>query len=45
MDGLARLPDDMWFFTRITMEAAEDPAFLQAMARAEYLARSSAWRR
>ena len=34
MDGLAKLPDDMVFFTQITMEAAEDPAFLQAMARA-----------
>ena len=34
MEGLAQLPDDMIFFTQITMEAAEDPAFLQAMARA-----------
>ena len=34
MDGLAKLPDDMVFFTQITMEAAEDPAFLQAMVRA-----------
>ena len=34
MEALARLPDDMVFFTQITMEAAEDPAFLQAMARA-----------
>jgi hypothetical protein len=34
MDGLAKLPDDMVFFTQITMEAAEDPAFLQAMKRA-----------
>jgi len=34
MEGLAMLPDDMIFFTQITMEAAEDPAFLQAMARA-----------
>jgi hypothetical protein len=34
MDALARLPDDMVFFTQITMEAAEDEAFLQAMARA-----------
>jgi hypothetical protein len=34
MEGLARLPDDMVFFTQITMEAAEDPAFLQAMSRA-----------
>ena len=37
MDGLARLPDDMVFFTQITMEAAENPAFLQAMARARIL--------
>jgi radical SAM superfamily enzyme YgiQ (UPF0313 family) len=34
MDRLARLPDDMVFYTQITMEAAEDPAFLKAMARA-----------
>ena len=34
MEGLSRLPDDMVFFTQITMEAAEDPTFLQAMARA-----------
>jgi radical SAM superfamily enzyme YgiQ (UPF0313 family) len=34
MDKLARLPDDLVFFTQITMEAAEDPAFLEAMARA-----------
>lgn len=34
MERLARLPDDMVFFTQITMEAAEDPAFLSAMARA-----------
>ena len=34
MDGLAKLPDDMVFFTQITMEAAEDPEYLQAMARA-----------
>jgi hypothetical protein len=31
---LAQLPDDMVFFTQITMEAAEDPAFLEAMHRA-----------
>lgn len=31
---LALLPDDMVFFTQITMEAAEDPAFLDAMHRA-----------
>jgi radical SAM superfamily enzyme YgiQ (UPF0313 family) len=34
MDKLARLPKDMIFFTQITMEAAEDPAFLEAMRRA-----------
>jgi tRNA A37 methylthiotransferase MiaB len=34
MDRLAQLPDDMVFFTQITMEAAEDPEFLRAMARA-----------
>jgi radical SAM superfamily enzyme YgiQ (UPF0313 family) len=34
MDRLAQLPDDMVFYTQITMEAAEDPAFLSAMARA-----------
>ena len=34
MDGLAALPDDMVFFTQITMEAAEDPEFLAAMKRA-----------
>jgi radical SAM superfamily enzyme YgiQ (UPF0313 family) len=34
MDGLARLPGDTIFFTQITMEAAEDPSFLEAMRRA-----------
>jgi hypothetical protein len=34
MERLAKLPDDMVFYTQITMEAAEDPAFLDAMARA-----------
>ena len=34
MEGLAALPDDMVFFTQITMEAAEDPDFLAAMKRA-----------
>ena len=34
MDKLAKLPSDMVFFTQITMEAAEDPAFLDAMRRA-----------
>src|SRR5262245_37740438 len=34
MAKLAELPDDMTFFTQITMEAAEDPEFLAAMRRA-----------
>jgi hypothetical protein len=34
MERLAQLPDDMVFYTQITMEAAEDPPFLEAMARA-----------
>jgi tRNA A37 methylthiotransferase MiaB len=34
MNRLAQLPDDMVFYTQITMEAAEDPAFLAAMSRA-----------
>ena len=34
MAMLAELPDDMVFFTQITMEAAEDPAFLDAMRQA-----------
>jgi radical SAM superfamily enzyme YgiQ (UPF0313 family) len=34
MDRLAQLPRDMVFFTQITMEAAEDTAFLDAMKRA-----------
>src|SRR5215472_9937502 len=34
MARLAQLPDDLVFFTQITMEAAEDPAFLDAMKRA-----------
>src|SRR3954468_17074074 len=34
MARLAELPSDMVFFTQITMEAAEDPAFLDAMRRA-----------
>ena len=34
MDRLAHVPSDMVFFTQITMEAAEDPAFLAAMRRA-----------
>jgi hypothetical protein len=34
MARLAQLPSDMVFFTQITMEAAEDGAFLDAMRRA-----------
>jgi hypothetical protein len=34
MERLAELPRDMVFFTQITMEAAEDGAFLDAMRRA-----------
>src|SRR5437773_3463827 len=34
MKRLAQLPADMIFFTQITMEAAEDPAFLDAMREA-----------
>jgi radical SAM superfamily enzyme YgiQ (UPF0313 family) len=34
MARLAELPEDLVFYTQITMEAAEDPAFLDAMRRA-----------
>ena len=34
MERLAQLPDDLVFYTQITMEAAEDPEFLAAMRRA-----------
>jgi radical SAM superfamily enzyme YgiQ (UPF0313 family) len=34
MEGLAALPQDMVFYTQITMEAAEDPEFLEAMRKA-----------
>jgi hypothetical protein len=34
MRGLAKLPDDTVMFTQITMEAAEDPEFLEAMRKA-----------
>lgn len=34
MERLAQLPDDLVFFTQITMESAEDPRFLDAMRRA-----------
>jgi radical SAM superfamily enzyme YgiQ (UPF0313 family) len=34
LDRLAQLPHDSVFFTQITMEAAEDPDYLDAMSRA-----------
>jgi radical SAM superfamily enzyme YgiQ (UPF0313 family) len=34
MEDLAKLPSDMIFFTQITMEAADDPEFLDAMRKA-----------
>ena len=34
MEQLAKLPDDLVLYTQITMEAAEDPAFLDAMRKA-----------
>jgi radical SAM superfamily enzyme YgiQ (UPF0313 family) len=34
MEQLSRLPDDMIYFTQITMEAADDEAFLAAMKKA-----------
>ncbi len=34
MDQMAKLPADMVFFTQITMEAAEEPRFLDAMRQA-----------
>jgi radical SAM superfamily enzyme YgiQ (UPF0313 family) len=34
MERMAKLPREMVFFTQITMEAAEDPDFLDAMRRA-----------
>jgi radical SAM superfamily enzyme YgiQ (UPF0313 family) len=37
MARLAGLPDDLVFYTQITMEAAEDPEFLMAMKRARIL--------
>jgi radical SAM superfamily enzyme YgiQ (UPF0313 family) len=37
MAQLARLPRDLVFYTQITMEAAEDPEFLDAMKRARIL--------
>jgi radical SAM superfamily enzyme YgiQ (UPF0313 family) len=35
MARLAELPSDMVFYTQITMEAAEDPEFLEAMRKAK----------
>lgn len=37
MSRLAQLPDDTVFYTQITMEAAEDPEFLEAMKDAHIL--------
>jgi len=37
MTRLAELPEDMVFFTQITMEAAEDPQFLDAMHQARIM--------
>src|SRR5437764_7918306 len=37
MARLAALPEDLVFYTQITMEAAEDPQFLDAMKRARIL--------
>ena len=37
MEQLAQLPGDLVFFTQITMEAAEDPEFLDAMRKAHIL--------
>lgn len=37
MERLAELPGGMVFFTQITMEAAEDPEFLEAMRRARIM--------
>ena len=34
MEQMAKLPDDLVFFTQITMESAEDPEFLAAMKKA-----------
>jgi hypothetical protein len=37
MKQLAQLPRDLVFFTQITMEAAEDPEYLQAMRKAHIM--------
>ena len=39
------LPKDMVFFTQITMEAAEDTEFLEAMRKARIRAPWWAWKR
>ena len=40
MARLAKLPQDTVFFTQITMEAAEDPEFLDAMRKAQHQGRA-----
>ena len=37
MERLALLPNDLVFYTQITMEAAEDVSFLQAMKKARIM--------
>jgi radical SAM superfamily enzyme YgiQ (UPF0313 family) len=37
MEQMSKLPDDLVFFTQITMEAAEDPEFLRAMKKAHIM--------
>ena len=44
MAQLAKLPSDMVFFTQITMEAAEDREYLDAMGRARMACRAIARR-
>ena len=45
MTRLSELPEDMVFFTQITMEAAEDLEFLDAMRKANIKVHSWAWNR
>ena len=40
MEQLSKLPSDMNFFTQITMEAAEDPEYLDAMAQGAHSRRA-----
>ena len=40
MEKLAKLPSDMVFFTQITMEAGEDPQFLDAMRKRPHQGRA-----